>query len=137
MTETQAIIHRNLQHFAQVTQSGNLALKNGVCALFNGEREAVIIEVPENSDTVIFHCEIANVMHHPVGQDFYQKILLLNFEVSIMKGCWLAIDAQDLRLVTTQEIRLLTETDFCNLVIGFIEQVTVIRQLVDEIRASH
>ncbi len=133
--DTQQQVARYLQVLGQVTGSGNLHLDNGVCALYDGDEEAVIIEAPKKSDNIILHCLTIRLPGY-TQVDIYRELLMLNFEVSVMRGCWLALNEGDLRLCYTQEIKLLDEQSFTNMILGFMDQVTYIKQLVSEVNKA-
>nr|WP_251010247.1 type III secretion system chaperone [Pseudomonas fluorescens] len=98
----------------------SLNLQHGVCALHDAkQQEAVIIESPEHSDNVILHCRLGAVLP---GLDTLKQLLNLNFDVSSLRGCWLALDQGDVRLCTQREQDQLDEERFCDWVSGFVVQ---------------
>lgn len=105
-----------------------LALQNGVCALYDSEgNEAVIIELPEHSEMVIFHCRVG---HCPESTADLQRLLSMNFDVARMHGCWFAVDQEDVRLCAQRELATLDEQAFCAVTRGFIAQVREARTLL-------
>lgn len=108
-----------------------LALNDGVCALYSGEQESAIIEIPPAGDMVVLHCQI------PVasGSGVAEQMLRLNFDVDALRGCWLARDVQgDVRLCTQLPLAGLVPLSFVNWVLGFIQQVGDTRRVLASIR---
>ncbi|KPZ10119.1 Type III chaperone ShcE [Pseudomonas syringae pv. viburni] len=98
----------------------SLTLQNGVCALYDGQNnEAAIIELPEHSEMVIFHCRIGRC---PERAPDLQRLLSLNFDVARLHGCWFAVDQGDVRLCAQRELASLDEPAFCDVARGFISQ---------------
>lgn len=96
-----------------------LALENGVCALFDKDREVAIIEVPPAGDVAVLHCKL------PLRADpaLYERMLRLNFDSGAMHGCWLALDERsDVRLCAEVALQTLNEVDFVHWVQGFVRQ---------------
>lgn len=96
-----------------------LALENGVCALFEKDREVAIIEVPPAGDVAVLHCKL------PLRADtaLYERMLRLNFDTGAMHGCWLALDERsDVRLCAEVALQTLNEMDFVHWVQGFVRQ---------------
>ncbi|MHC8397960.1 type III secretion system chaperone [Pseudomonas sp. MDT1-17] len=96
-----------------------LTLQNGVCALYDNDHQAAVIEIGEHGDSVILHCRLGAL--HP-EQDNLKRLLCMNFDVALLRGCWLALDNGDVRLCIQRELSLLNEDGFCHLVRGFIAQ---------------
>jgi hypothetical protein len=107
----------------------DLRLEEGVCALYDMQsREAVVIEIPDNSDTAILHCEMDVPPHSP---NLHKRMLELNFRLDTLRGCWLAIDDQNaIRLCAQCPLEMLDEKTFCHWVVGFMAQVPEIRPLL-------
>lgn len=98
----------------------SLSLQNGVCALYDGQdNEAAVIELPEHSEMVIFHCRIGRC---PERAADLQRLLSLNFDVARLHGCWFAVHQGDVRLCAQRELVSLDEPTFCDVVRGFIAQ---------------
>jgi hypothetical protein len=96
-----------------------LMLENGVCALFDEDREVVIIEIPSAGDLVNLHCKLAT----HTSPDHHQRLLRLNFDSAAMRGCWLALDDRgDVRLCSQLPLALLSELTFVHWVQGFVKQ---------------
>ncbi|NRH24866.1 type III secretion system chaperone [Pantoea stewartii] len=133
MTPSQKKIEALLQQFATSCNT-TLHLKEGVCALYNTQgHEAAVLEVPDQSDCLLFHCQLINA-EHQAGQNFYALLLQLNFEMSAMRGCWLAIDENHIvRLCFQQTISQIDETSFGNLITGFITQAEEVREFITHI----
>ena len=95
-------------------------LENGVCALCDNDgREAIVIESPDNGEMLILHSEVTNIAGEK-NASFYKSVLEKNFSVGEMKGCWLAVDNDTVRLCTQRTISDMDENRFRNLVSGFI-----------------
>ncbi|UZE25635.1 type III secretion system chaperone [Pseudomonas sp. B21-056] len=98
----------------------SLSLQNGVCALYDSQdNEVAIIELPEHSEMVIFHCSVGRC---PERSADLQRLLSLNFDVARLHGCWFAVDQGDVRLCAQRELASLDEPGFCNVARGFIAQ---------------
>lgn len=98
-----------------------LTLQNGVCALYDHEqRQVAVIELPEHSDSVVFHCRLGGMQK---GAGNLQDLLEMNFDVSTLRGCWFALDQGGVRLCTQRELTRLDEEQFCHVVTGFMAQV--------------
>ncbi|MDH0747136.1 type III secretion system chaperone [Pseudomonas sp. GD03842] len=96
-----------------------LGLENGVCALFDQDREVAIIEMPPAGDVAVLHCKLP-LRSTP---DTYEHLLRLNFDTDALHGCWLALDPRnDLRLCTHMALQGLSEAAFVHGVQGFIRQ---------------
>ncbi|MCF5710982.1 type III secretion system chaperone [Pseudomonas tremae] len=97
-----------------------LMLQNGVCALYDSQdNEAAVIELPEHSEMVIFHCRVGRC---PERSADLQRLLSLNFDVARLHGCWFAVDQGDVRLCAQRELGSLDEPTFCDVTRGFISQ---------------
>ncbi|MBF8999098.1 MULTISPECIES: type III secretion system chaperone [Vibrio] len=132
MTPTQSKTNQFLKQFSQSINT-DLSLKNGVCAIYNHlSQQSAVIEVPDFSDNIIFHCTLMTLPME-VSANTMKKMLLLNFEVSAMQGCWLAIDEQQqLCLCHLLPIEKTDQTHFNNTLIGFIDQVKNVRPFISE-----
>jgi len=98
----------------------SLTVQNGVCALYDGEdNEAAVIELPEHSEMVVFHCRVGRC---PERSADLQQLLSLNFDVARLHGCWFAVDQGDVRLCAQRELATLDESQFCDAAHGFIAQ---------------
>jgi hypothetical protein len=108
-----------------------LQLENGVCALFENDREVVIVEIPPAGDVVILHCKLA-IRPDP---GLYERVLRLNFDAGAMSGCWLALDEQSaLRVCAQLPLGALDETTFVHWVQGFVLQT---REMPGLLRVQH
>jgi hypothetical protein len=108
-----------------------LQLQNGVCALFDGSREVVIVEMPGAGDVAILHCQL------PLRPDprLHERLLQLNFDTAAMSGCWLALDQQSqVRLCAELPIEALSELAFVHWVQGFVQQT---REIPSMLRTPH
>ncbi len=133
MTPHQLKADHFLQHFGQ-TINAPLQLKDGVCALFDAQGiEVAIIEVPEHSDSAIFHCALLPLASDTPPEVLHQ-LLRLNFEISAMQGCWLAIDEQDkLCLCHVLVLDRTDEQHFGDSLNCFIAQVNDVRAYSTEV----
>ncbi|MGR2741040.1 type III secretion system chaperone [Billgrantia sp. Q4P2] len=133
MTPHQHKANHLLQHFAQAIHTP-LQLKDGVCALFDAQGiEVAIIEVPEHSDSAIFHGALLPLSSDTPPQALHQ-LLRLNFEISAMQGCWLAIDEQDkLCLCYVLPLDRTDEQHFGDSLNCFIAQVKDVRAYSAEV----
>jgi len=133
MNPNQHKIEQLIQHLGQ-TIKADLQLKSGVCALYNAEGlQAVVLEIPDHSDTIVFHCSLFTLPDN-LSRQTLRQLLLLNFEISAMQGCWLAADERDnLCLCYVLEIDKTDEQHFTNSVLGFIEQVKDVRAFTHEL----
>jgi len=112
----------------------NLGLKNGVCALVEHQREIAVIELPPDSDCIIFHCKIASLTG--TSEPYLRMLLALNFEMDAMRGCWLATDGDEgLRLCTQLPLAGLDADRFSSMLDGFINQVRDVGEFLAENRA--
>lgn len=119
MTSANTTIQSFIVHLAN--QLGTpLTLQNGVCALYDYDHhQAAVIEMAEHGDCVILHCRLGAL--HP-EQGNLERLLCMNFNVALLRGCWLALDKGDVRLCIQRELNPLDEDGFCQLVSGFIAQ---------------
>ncbi|MDW6001973.1 type III secretion system chaperone [Vibrio mangrovi] len=133
MTPHQLKANQLIQHFGQ-TINASLSLKDGVCALFDtNHQETAIVEVPDFSDNIIFHCSLLKLPPEVTPQAM-RKMLLLNFEISAMQGCWLAIDENDqLCLCHVLPLDKTNEQHFTDTLVGFIEQVKDVRAFTTDL----
>lgn len=133
MTPSQRQVERFLQHFSSGCKTP-LHLKEGVCALYNDQgQEAAVLEVPEQSDSLLLHCQLTET-DPQASLTFYPLLLQLNFEMAAMRGCWLALDEQHkVRLCFQQSLAQLDEATFSHLVSGFIEQAVEVREFIVQI----
>ena len=101
------------------TLNTELTLENGVCALFDENREVAIIEIPTAGDVAVLHCKLA--LRPDPGS--YERLLRLNFDIGAMHGCWLALDERsDVRLCAETALASLDEATFVQWVQGFVRQ---------------
>jgi uncharacterized protein YecT (DUF1311 family) len=106
----------------------SLALRDGVCALYDSQgQEAAVIELPEHSEMVVFHCRVGRSTGRVAE---LQRLLSLNFEVTRLHGCWFALDQTDVRLCAQRDLEALDEAAFCNVALGFIAQAGEARKLM-------
>lgn len=104
-----------------------LQLENGVCALFEGDREVAIIEIPISGDVAVLHCKLS------LGVDagLHERLLRLNFDTDAMHGCWMALDERsDVRLCAHAPLDALNEISFVHWVLGFVQQTREIPALL-------
>ncbi|WPD75999.1 type III secretion system chaperone [Dickeya fangzhongdai] len=135
-TSAQQLAARLLQHFSQFNKT-RLTLNNGICVLNGADgREAAVIEVPGQSDSLLLHCQLISLK----GEDrpaIYRLMLLLNFEMAAMRGCWLALDEYDnLRLCSQYPLDKLDEAGFSALLNGYIRQVEETRTFIEQTLAQ-
>ncbi|QUX90796.1 hypothetical protein CYL31_04985 [Marinomonas sp. A3A] len=130
MTETQLKAEQLIKNFGGKINTP-LSLENGVCAIYDlNNQEQAIIEVPEHSENIILHCTIIKITAD-ISVQSLQKLLLLNFEVSAMQGCWLAIDEEDqICLCHILDIKKTDEKYFSNTLVGFMEKAKDVRLFV-------
>ncbi|CCG85930.1 type III secretion system chaperone [Erwinia piriflorinigrans] len=133
MTSSQQRVEKLLQHFSAGCKTP-LHLKEGVCALYNEQgEEAAVLEVPEHSDSLLLHCQLAET-DPQASLTLYPMLLQLNFEMAAMRGCWLALDEQHkVRLCFQQSLAQLDEAEFSHIVSGFIEQAAEVREFIAHI----
>ncbi|MBS4431947.1 DspFAvrF family protein [Pectobacterium punjabense] len=130
MTPTQQHITRLLRHYGALSRT-QLGLQDGICALREPDgQEAVVLEVPASSSVLLLHSGVMQ-LQKDVGTSVYQLMLMLNFEMAAMKGCWLALDENStLRLCTQHTAASLDEPSFTALLPAFISQVKETRLLI-------
>ncbi|PWC22435.1 DspFAvrF family protein [Brenneria roseae subsp. roseae] len=136
MTPAQQHVSRLLQHYGQ-THRTSLNLQAGICVI-NGPdgQEAAILEIPDNSDALLLHCQLISFQGYD-SPAAYHLMLLLNFEMAAMRGCWLALDENGmLRLCTQHALDSLTEPRFSALLTAFIHQAGETRLFVDSLLAQ-
>lgn len=136
MTPSQQQAETFLQHFSAGCHTP-LHLQNGVCALYNEQgQEAAVLEVPEQSDSLLLHCQLL-VADPQSAAALYPLLLQLNFEMGAMRGCWLALDElHTVRLCFQQALASLDEASFTHVVSGFIEQAGEVRAFIAEMLAQ-
>ncbi|ACT06869.1 DspFAvrF family protein [Dickeya chrysanthemi Ech1591] len=136
MTSAQQQAARLLQHFSQFNKT-RLTLNNGICVLNGADgREAAVIEVPAQSDNLLLHCQVVNLKGENRAA-IYRLMLLLNFEMAAMRGCWLALDEFDnLRLCSQYPLDKLDEPGFNALLNGYIRQVAETRSFIEQTLAQ-
>lgn len=136
MTASQRQVEKFLRYFSEGCKTP-LHLKDGVCALYNDQgQEAVVLEVPEQSDSLLMHCQLTET-DPKASLTLYQLLLQLNFEMAAMQGCWLAMDEQyKVRLCFQQSLHQLDEATFSHVVSGFIEQSVEVRGFIGQISSS-
>lgn len=111
----------------------NLGLKNGVCALVRDRKEIAIVELPPDSDCVIFHRRLEDLKD--VSENYLRTLLALNFEMDAMRGCWLAMDGDDsLRLCSQQPLAALDAAGFSDMLNAFIIQAGEVDEFLAESR---
>jgi hypothetical protein len=119
MASANSTIHTFIGHLA-VQLGTPLTLKNGVCALYDSDHfQAAVIEVAESSDSVMLHCRLGTLYPE---QSNLERLLRMNFNVALLRGCWFALDNGEVRLCVQRELSPLDESGFCNWVSGFIAQ---------------
>lgn len=134
MTSLQSKANHLIQYFGRMINTP-LSLRKGICALYDSEtqQEKVIIEVPETSESIILHCTLTK-LDRDVSVQAMRKLLLLNFEISAMQGCWLAIDEDDsICLCHTLNIEKTDEKNFCDTLTGFIAQTQDVRLFIADL----
>ncbi|WP_296256059.1 MULTISPECIES: type III secretion system chaperone [unclassified Pseudomonas] len=108
-----------------------LTLENGVCALFDQDREVAIIEVSPAGDVAVVHCKLL-VRPDP---GMYERLLRLNFDTGVMHGCWLALDERsEVRLCAETSLQQMGQTQFVHWVQGFVRQT---REMPGLLRTGH
>ncbi|MEQ9904781.1 CesT family type III secretion system chaperone [Pectobacterium aroidearum] len=130
MTPTQQHITRLLRHYGSLSRT-QLSLQDGICALRESDgQEAVVLEVPSSSSVLLLHSDVMR-FQGDVSTAVYQLILMINFEMAAMKGCWLALDENStLRLCTQHTAESLDEPGFTALLPAFISQAKETRLLI-------
>ncbi|MGE9550340.1 type III secretion system chaperone [Erwinia amylovora] len=111
-----------------------LRLDDGMCALFDAHgEEAVVLEAPEHSDLLLLHGKILAPEMREEQDDSLS--LRLNFELSALRGCWLALDEFGaLRLCCSLPLEKLDATALVNSVQAFIHHAQEVRQFITEMR---
>ena len=117
-----------------------LKWEGAVCSLqeSSGE-ELVVIEIPDAGDNIILHCLIDN-MANKKNLSNLNEILNLNYDLELMKGCWLAANETELRLFFLEEIELTNFERFNNMVVNFMNISKKVRSKlrnVDIVNISH
>ncbi|WCN08397.1 type III secretion system chaperone [Marinomonas mediterranea] len=137
MTPNEQKAHSLIKHFAQFINTP-LELKDGVCALYDTkDQQSVVIEVPNESNCIILHCTLLQ-LNTKVSTDVLKALLLLNFEINAMQGCWLAIDESDqICLCNMMDIEKTDQEHFKNTLTAFIEQVNDVRSFILEILSKN
>jgi len=108
-----------------------LGLKNGVCALMRDQQELAIVELPPESDCVIFHRRLGDLKE--AAESYLRTLLALNFEMDAMRGCWLAMDGDDrLRLCSQQPLAGLDAAGFGLLLNAFMHQADEVGEFLAE-----
>ena len=135
MSATEQLNHL-LEHYGRQHNS-TLALKDGVCALVDRDnREAAVIELPPDSDSLIFHCKIED-LHEPSSERYLRTLLALNFEMNAMRGCWLALDNEDsLRLCSQLSVSGLDAVGFRMALSGFMTQAREVNEFITSLREA-
>jgi len=109
----------------------SLSLKNGVCALVRNRQEIAIIELPPESNCVIFHRRLESLKR--ASESHLRTVLALNFEMDAMRGCWLAMDSDDsLRLCSQQLLASLDAAGFSEALNAFIVQADEVAEFLAE-----
>lgn len=129
-------INHFLNHFGRKINAP-LSLKEGVCALVDPQQlEVAVVELPLESDCVLFHCRIEAVSDSD-SAGFLKTLLALNFEMNAMRGCWLALEGEEsLRLCTQQPVAGLEAGSFTLSLEGFILQAQQVRAFIAELRQA-
>lgn len=115
-----------------------LKLDKGVCALQdNRGQEAVVLELPANSDTLLLHCQLFAMQKYAENVAAWRLLMTVNFEMNAMRGCWLALDDEDeIRLCSQQAIDSLNASSFNQLLLAFMQQAREARELMTEMLAE-
>ncbi|MFP8968067.1 type III secretion system chaperone [Pokkaliibacter sp. CJK22405] len=132
MTSAQQQVNKLLQHFGKRV-GADLSLQDGVCALYdNAGEQAAVVEAHGETDTVIIHCRMAdfNTVDNLL---LHRQMLMLNFEISAMRGTWLALDDDGhLRLCAAYFIEILTDNSFSDMLEGFINHAVEVKSFIAE-----
>ena len=105
-----------------------LTLDRGVCAIFDKDREQVVIEIATGGDLVILHRLIAMRLESKWS---YEHLLELNFDITELAGCWLALDSSSQpRLCAQLPLVLLDEAYFARWVEGFVNRCALVETLL-------
>ncbi|MFB6324882.1 type III secretion system chaperone [Pantoea deleyi] len=119
-------------------QGISLTIDNGVCAMQDEQgQEAVILELPAGSDTLLLHCQLFASALLTDQLTTWRLLMKLNFEMQAMRGCWLALDEEEqMRICYQQPLAGLTPATFSALMLAFIQQAREMRLLLPEIVAA-
>lgn len=130
-------VQRLLDDFGR-RQGISLSIDKGVCALQDEKgQEAVVLELPPGSDTLLLHCQLFASAMLAEQLTTWRLLMKLNFEMHAMRGCWLALDEEDqVRLCYQQPLAGLTPATFSALMLAFIQQAREARALLPEIVAA-
>ncbi|WP_158783788.1 type III secretion system chaperone [Pantoea sp. BAV 3049] len=118
-------------------QGISLGLRDGVCALVDHkQQEVAVVELPLESDCVLFHCKTEE-LKGATSERYLRTLLALNFEMSAMRGCWLALDGDDnLRLCSQQSVAGLEVSHFAQCLDGFILQAQQVSEFIRELKSA-
>lgn len=130
-------LQRLLDDFGR-RQGISLTVDNGVCAMQDEQgQEAVILELPAGSDTLLLHCQLFASALLTDQLTTWRLLMKLNFEMQAMRGCWLALDEEEqMRICYQQPLAGLTPATFSALMLAFIQQAREMRLLLPEIVAA-
>lgn len=130
-------LQRLLDDFGR-RQGISLTIDNGVCAMQDEQgKEAVILELPAGSDTLLLHCQLFASALLTDQLTTWRLLMKLNFEMQAMRGCWLALDEEEqMRICYQQPLAGLTPATFSALMLAFIQQAREMRLLLPEIVAA-
>lgn len=130
-------LQRLLDDFGR-RQGISLTIDNGVCAMQDEQgQEAVILELPAGSDTLLLHCQLFASALLTDQLTTWRLLMKLNFEMQAMRGCWLALDEEEqVRLCYQQPLAALTPATFSALMLAFMQQAREARALLPEIVAA-
>lgn len=130
-------LQRLLDDFGR-RQGISLTIDNGVCAMQDEQgQEAVILELPAGSDTLLLHCQLFASALLTDQLTTWRLLMKLNFEMQAMRGCWLALDEEEqMRICYQQPLAGLTPATFSALMLAFIQQAREMRLLLPEIVAA-
>lgn len=130
-------LQRLLDDFGR-RQGISLTIDNGVCAMQDEQgQEAVILELPAGSDTLLLHCQLFASALLTDQLTTWRLLMKLNFEMQAMRGCWLALDEEEqMRICYQQPLAGLTPATFSTLMLAFIQQAREMRLLLPEIVAA-
>jgi len=137
MMMQQQSLQRLLDDFGR-RQGISLTVDNGVCAMQDEQgQEAVILELPAGSDTLLLHCQLFASALLTDQLTTWRLLMKLNFEMQAMRGCWLALDEEEqMRICYQQPLAGLTPATFSALMLAFIQQAREMRLLLPEIMAA-
>ncbi|ORM77461.1 hypothetical protein HA42_17760 [Pantoea deleyi] len=137
MMMQQQNLQRLLDDFGR-RQGISLTIDNGVCAMQDEQgQEAVILELPAGSDTLLLHCQLFASALLTDQLTTWRLLMKLNFEMQAMRGCWLALDEEEqMRICYQQPLAGLTPATFSALMLAFIQQAREMRLLLPEIVAA-